>query len=127
MSLNKKFLLALSLTTAVTMGCESEEKKQISFTNDVTPILKANCLSCHVAGAAGQQKSGLLMDTYDNLIKGTQYGPVIVPGDSLTSVFNQVVEGRVDKSISMPHGGKNLSQYEINILKTWVDQGAKNN
>jgi hypothetical protein len=37
------------------------------------------------------------------------------------------VEGRADASLTMPHGRAQLSQESIRLLKTWVEQGAKNN
>jgi hypothetical protein len=89
--------------------------------------LQTSCLECHSKDGKGEQKSGLLLDSYEHIMKGTKYAPIVVPGSSLNSVLNQVVEGRVDKSISMPHGGKPLSEASIKILKAWVDQGAKNN
>ncbi len=121
----KGLLFALPLASLVLVGCSGEH--QVSFKKEVAPIVKANCLSCHAAGGKGDTQAGLRMDTYEALMKGTSYGPVVVPGSSLSSVFNQVVEGRVDKSISMPHGGEPLSEASIKILKAWVDQGAKNN
>ena len=128
MSLKKKLLLALPLTASMLLACGTEEKpKEVSFQQDVMPILTAKCVDCHVAGGEGYEKAGLLMDSHENLLKGTKYGKIIEPGDSLSSVFNQVVEGRVDETISMPHGGKQLVKTEVEILKTWVDQGAKNN
>ncbi len=108
------------------MTVQSAER-EVSFQEDVMPILQAKCLDCHSPDGKGAVKSGLQMNTYENLMKGTKYGPVIEPGNSLNSVFNQVVEGRVDKSISMPHEGIPLSEKSIEILKIWVEQGAKNN
>ena len=128
MSLKNTLLLAILLTVSVLQACGTEKKpKEVSFQQDVMPILKANCLDCHTIGGEGYKKAGLSMDSYENLLKGTKYGKIIVPGNSLDSVFIQVVEGRVDKSITMPHGGKSLVKTEIETLKTWVDQGAKNN
>jgi hypothetical protein len=128
MSLKNTLLLAVPLTASMLLACGTEKKpNEVSFQQDVMPILKARCLACHIKGGKGYEKSGLLMDSYENLLKGTKFGKVIVPGNSLNSVFNQVVEGRVDKSITMPHGGEQLVKTEIEILKTWVDQGAKNN
>jgi hypothetical protein len=119
------FLVCASLALA---GCGEDPKPEnVSFKQDVMPILATNCLECHVPEAKGEQASGLLMNSYESLMAGTKHGPVVVPGNSLVSVFNQVVEGRVDESISMPHGGKQLSEEEILVLKTWVDEGAKNN
>jgi hypothetical protein len=49
------------------------------------------------------------------------------PGDAFTSALNMLVEGRVDKSIRMPHGRDKLSNEDIAVLKAWVNEGAKNN
>jgi hypothetical protein len=61
-------------------------------------------------------------------MKGTSFGPVVLPGDPLTSVLVMVIEGRADPSINMPHGGANpLTQQQILTIRRWVEQGAKNN
>ena len=64
------------------------------------------------------------MDSYDLIMEGNVYGPVIVPGDSRHSILNMLVEGRVDISMRTPHP---LSAEEIKTLRLWVDQGAMNN
>lgn len=125
MFLMKASMLALLLLSLSLTGCSGE--RQVSFKRDVMPILQANCLQCHAPGGKGDLQSGLHMDSYENLMKGTKHGPVVVPGSSLNSVLNQVVEGRVDKSITMPHNHGPLPEEDIKILKAWVDQGAKNN
>ena len=100
----------------------------VSYTNDVKPILHDYCLSCHQPGGKGYEKSGLDMSTYQSLMKGTNYGAVIQPGDSFSSVLIQLVEGRAHPSIKMPYGLEGgLSKDKIGLLKTWVKQGAKNN
>ena len=60
-------------------------------------------------------------------MKGTQYGPVIVAGDSASSTLYRLVAGKVDKSIQMPHGKEKLSSAEVATIENWIDQGAKNN
>ena len=45
-----------------------------------------------------------MVDSYDSVMKGTKYGPVIVPGDSLSSSLYLLVAGKVHSSIWMPHG-----------------------
>jgi hypothetical protein len=101
---------------------------EISYRNDVFPILHDYCLSCHEPGGKGYKKSGLDMSTYQSLMKGTKFGSVIKPGDSFTSIIIQVIEGRVHESIKMPFGmSGGLAKDKIEILKKWVDQGAKNN
>ena len=99
-----------------------------SFKSDIQPILHDYCLNCHRPGGKGYEKSGLDMRTYQTLMKGTRFGTVIKPGDSFTSVFIQVVDGRVHSSIKMPFGmSGGLAKEKIDLLKTWVNQGAKNN
>ncbi len=115
---------ALSLGVLLTTACG---QNQIRFKADVQPILKQHCAECHLAGGKGYEKSGLLMSSYESLMKGTRFGPVIKPGDSLSSTLIMLVEGRADPSIKMPHGRKPLSKEEIARLRTWVEQGARNN
>ena len=112
--------------SALAIGCDQEP--QVSFSQDVQPILQTNCGECHSTGGAGLEKSGLDMSSYDGLMKGTRFGPVIQPSDSVSSTLVLLVEGKADPSIKMPHGeGKSLSDSEIATIKSWIDQGAKNN
>lgn len=114
--------------SALLFGCSGEPKeKAVSFQTDVQPILKENCSECHLPGGRGTIKTGLDMSSYESLMKGTKFGPVIVPGSSLTSALNMLVEGRADPSIKMPHHKDPLPAEKAAILKKWVDQGAKNN
>jgi uncharacterized membrane protein len=112
------FLLAGCLTT-----------NPVSYRRDVYPILKANCLSCHrPPDGEGYLQTQLSMASYRSLMQGTRYGPVILPGDSRKSIFNMLVEGRADASLRMPlHRKTALTAEEIETLKLWVDQGARDN
>ena len=68
------------------------------------------------------------MDSYDALMQGTVYGPIIVAGDSRRSIFNMLVEGRAGNLQRMPHNEtQGLSAEQIETLKTWVNQGALDN
>jgi hypothetical protein len=115
---------ALIAATLLLAACG---QKEISYTADVQPILKQYCMECHVEGGKGHEKSGLLMSSHENLMKGTKFGTIIKPGDSLTSAMIMLVEGRADASIKMPHGKDSLPKEKIDLLKKWVEQGAKNN
>ena len=108
-------------------GCVKKEP-QVSFRDDVQPILRSNCIECHIPpNGEGYLKTGLSMATYGDLMRGSIYEPVIVPGDSRHSILNMLVEGRADSSMRMPHGRKPLKAEEIKILRVWVGQGARNN
>lgn len=106
----------------------SQAAEPTSFKHDVKPILDSYCVGCHQPGGKGYEKSKLDLRSYEGVMKGTQYGSIVKPGDSFTSVLIQVVEGRVHSSIKMPYGmAGGLSKEAIATLRNWVDQGSKNN
>jgi len=110
----------------VLSGCAREEA--VSFAQDVKPILDQNCLSCHQEGAEGFATSGFGMASYDDLMKGTKFGAMVISGDSEGSNLIVLMEGRADPSISMPHGSMDkVASKDINTIRLWIDQGAKNN
>lgn len=100
----------------------------VGFKADIQPILNDYCISCHQPGGKGYEKSGLDLRSYAGVMKGTKFGSIIKPGDSFTSIFIQVVEGRVHPSIKMPYGmSGGLAKDKIALMKHWVQQGAKDN
>ena len=118
-------VLPIAMAGALT-GCAREEA--VSFSQDVKPIIDKNCLACHKEGGEGFEASGFSMLTYDDLMKGTKFGPMIISGDSAGSNMIVLMEGRADPSISMPHGSMDpVRKADIETLRLWVDQGAKNN
>ncbi len=69
------------------------------------------------------QQSGLRLDRRQAALRGGDYGPVIVPGDSAKSkLIRRIVDG--DGGMQMPPTGP-LSEDEIGILRAWIDQGAE--
>ena len=121
-----RLIIASLLPLVLAAGCAQEKK--VSYQNDVYPILKKSCLECHSSNGEGYKKSGLSMESYENLMKGTKYGPVVLPGDALTSVLVMLVEGRTDPALRMPHGdAATPTADEILTIRRWVEQGAKNN
>jgi len=120
-------LLALSVLTAALLqtGCGGGTKP-LTYQANIKPILDTNCVSCHVPGGSGFEKTGLRLDSYDALMKGTQFGPVVVPGSSVSSTLYRLVSGQADPSIRMPHGKASLPESDVSTIAAWIDQGAKN-
>ena len=116
-------LAAAAVGTVVLHGCGFSPPP--SYAADVAPILEQRCLECHRPGGVGYERSGLDMRSYESLMKGTKFGRVVVPGDTIGSVLLQLVEHRVDPSLDMPHGRAKLPQREIDVLEKWIEQGAK--
>lgn len=95
------------------------------FYQDVYPFLKANCISCHNKTTA---KAGLNMETPGLMIQGGDSGPSIVPGKSAESLLVEASVHSPDIEMPPPNnksGAVKLTDAEIVVLKTWIDQGAK--
>lgn len=119
-------MIALSLFPLAMVGCGGEPA--VSFSQEVKPIIDENCIECHQAGGEGEVASGFDMASYDGLIKGARFGPMIIAGDAEGSNMIVLMEGRADPSISMPHGQqKSISKADIQTVRLWIEQGARNN
>ncbi len=98
-----------------------------SFKEDVFPIIEIRCLECHQPGGSGYEASGLDLRTYDGLMKGTKFGPVVIPRSAFESSLIAVIDHRTDPEIRMPHNAKKLSKCERFAFRTWINQGARDN
>ena len=121
-----------ALTTFVVTGCS----RDVSFQNDISPILQTSCFSCHGGSGEGIAKTEFSVKDYDSVMKGTKFGPVIVTGSSESSTLYRLIAHKADQSVQMPpHHEKSLaegrlkplSQKQIELVKLWIDQGARNN
>ncbi len=123
-------LAVLLLITAALSSCDKHKQPQIqkvTYADDVSPIIQNHCAECHVAGKQGARASGLLMDSYESLMKGTPFGPVIHPGSAMSSSLYILVSGKDKLTITMPHGKEPLSDEEIETIRVWIENGAAEN
>ena len=88
----------------------------VDYYNEIQPIFDTHCIDCHVGDFAS---GGLDLTDYENLMTGGNSGSVIVPGNHMASLLWQ----RIDSG-EMPMGSDPLSQEEINLIASWIDQGA---
>jgi hypothetical protein len=91
----------------------------ITYSHDIAPIIASGCYSpgngCH--DAAGSSVSGYNYTTYDGLIVNIQDG-ALLPDINFTPTKGHN---------SMPKGGNQLAQCDINKITRWVNQGYPNN
>ena len=119
-------LVVICLLPLLISGCNREAV--VSFSEEVQPILAQNCLECHQVGGSGMEASEFSMESYEDLMKGTKFGPMIIAGDAEGSNLLVLMEGRADPSISMPHGEQEpISKQDIQTIRLWINQGANNN
>ena len=82
------------------------------------PILKARCLKCHSPLAS---KGKLNLSSPRSLARGGSNGPVIVPGNPDESTLWELVSSEE----MPPKPEEPLSADEKNLLRRWIEQGAK--
>ncbi len=112
---------------ATTLSPQEAAAEHASFKSEIFPIIQKYCVVCHQPGGEGYEKSGLDMRTYEGIMKGTKYGPIVVPGDAFLSNLNVLIEGRAALRIRMPYHGKKISKWDRLMIRRWVNRGAKNN
>lgn len=96
--------------------------RKIDYTSDVAPIFEKHCVDCH---GVDVQESNLRVDVKASLLRGGDLGePAILKGKGADSFLIQVVAG-THKDLKMPPEGKGLSDTEVSILRTWIDQGVE--
>src|SRR6185312_13305890 len=103
--------------TAVAGGAEPPaiaSREADFFERRVRPVLVENCVSCH---GPEKQKSGLRLDSRPALMKGSDSGPVVNPGDPDDSPLIEAV--RRTGANPMPPK-KTLRPEAVADLATWV-------
>ncbi len=113
--------LAISLMVAVcpSLGRAAEALKPISYQKDVMPILTASCIGCH---SPEKKKGGLDMSGFGAMVTGGQEGVAFVAGQPDKSKLITMVSGPEPE---MPDKGDKLTAAQVEILKRWVAEGAK--
>ncbi len=96
--------------------------QDVSFQSQIRPIFQQRgCDGCH--GGNG----GLFVQTVAQLLQGGSHGPAIVPGKADSSNLIKKLSPNPPFGDRMPQGGPYLPDSTIQIIRTWINQGAKNN
>ncbi len=98
-------------------------EKPVDFNRDVRPILSDNCFKCH--GPEEESRQGnLRLDSKENVFADRGAYRIVVPGSSATSRLYQRISSKENR---MPpaSSGRSLTPKQIELLREWIDQGAK--
>jgi hypothetical protein len=96
----------------------------VSFNNQVKPLFLQTCAAsgCH-GGTQPAANLNLEINTWISLI---DYSPQIVtPNNGSNSLLVKYIDGRI--SPQMPLRSQPLKTNQINGVRKWIDEGAKNN
>lgn len=101
----------LALTLAGSAALQAADT--VSFEKQVKPILVERCMACH---SDKERFGGLSLEKFEDI------ADFITPGDPEKSRLLVVVTGERAK---MPRGGPPLKPEQIETLRAWIEQGAK--
>jgi len=87
-----------------------------TFDNYIGALFAQSCTGCHSDGDSAPK--GLDLTAYASVMKGGEDGPVIIQGDSSSSLLVQV---------QSKNHFSNFTDDELNILIQWIDAGAPEN
>jgi mono/diheme cytochrome c family protein len=103
-----------------------QEKESISFSKDIFPIFKTKCLKCHEKD--DDNPSSFAMDNYETLMESGKTKNIIVSGNGDESYLITKLLPNPPKGSQMPiFSKKKLSKEDIDRVRQWIDEGAKDN
>ena len=96
----------------------AQTPSRVDFRNDIRPLFQENCIGCH---GPVQQKGGMRLDQRSSAM-AIRGGTIIGPGNAAGSMLYQKLIGNRYGDRMPPTGA--LSQEQISLVKSWIDQGA---
>ncbi len=95
-------------------------QRTVRFSTQIAPILSDRCVSCHSHDSAA---GGFDVSSYNTVLAGGRKANEIKPGNIAKSTLIDYLTGVRDR---MPKGSNPLSPAEINLFRTWIQEGATN-
>ncbi len=116
------FFLLLS-TSSLLLHCSEDgstdiQDERIVFSTEIQPIFESSCISCHGSTAA---ENNLRLDSWQQLIRGSDYSEAVIPFDADNSLLYEMLT-----KLESPHlpPADSLSQEQISRIYTWIEEGA---
>ncbi len=114
-----------AILVLVALGGGSVHAQEVSFSENIRPILNAHCVKCH----GGVKQAGGVSFVYkDQALGKSKSGATILTPGSLeqSEIYHRITtsdpEDRMPPADESPNG---LKAEEIQLLSQWIEQGAK--
>lgn len=128
-------LISAGCANNVDLGIIPKDKMAVSLQNDIQPIFTRSCTQQFCHGAFPQfgldLRAGSAWDSLVNVLSAEAPLDRVEPGYSALSYLVHKLEG-TQASVQgsgeqMPFGMSPLPDAEIQLIRSWIDQGAANN
>lgn len=114
----------MSLLCVTAGWAAAAEPRVIEFNRDVRPILSDHCYQCHGPDEK-QRKADLRLDTEAGATADHDGHRAIVPRDlNKSELFQRIISQDENERMPPPKFARQLSAEQIDILKSWIEQGA---
>ncbi len=110
---------AAVLVVVLSVQAGAEEAQPVSYFKQIVPILNASCAGCH---KPDKTKGDLDLTAHALTLKGGKHGKTVVPGKPQESELYKQISGDPP---DMPDEGDPLKKEEIELIRQWIVQGAK--
>lgn len=122
-SMTRLLFIAATITLPSLLSAAPEK---IEFNRDVRPILSENCFACHGFDPK-HREADLRLDTFEGATEDRDGSRGIVPGDLAKSdAWQRIISDDKDEIMPPPKSHKPpLNEKQREILKAWIEQGAK--
>jgi hypothetical protein len=94
----------------------------VYFNNDILPLFISNCAKSNCHDAAGHQH-GVILNSYSNIIST---GDIEAGNPSAGKIMEALTTNELDDRMPPPPAAP-LFNSQINLINTWINQGALNN
>ncbi|MSR56252.1 MAG: hypothetical protein EXS05_01085 [Planctomycetaceae bacterium] len=122
MTLRSSLILVLFLSELAFAAQAARADAPPTYEKQIAPFFKTYCLGCHDGG--DDSKAGLSLLTHKSLLAGGDGGAVIVAGNSRESRLVQMLLGAEQPKMP-PKDAKQPKAEEIELVRHWIDLGAK--
>jgi WD40 repeat protein len=100
-----------------------ETPAPVSYYREVRPIFQQHCQGCH---QPAKPLGGFVMTEHAELLKkGMSDQPGVVPGKPDQSRVIEQITAHGSKKPAMPKGKDPLISHDVELIKKWIAQGAK--
>lgn len=126
---------ALALATGLAGTCVAADA-EVSFKQDLQPLLNAQCVFCHVDGAENGELNLGRRKAYAALVDASSIDaplPRVAPGDVDKSYLVHKLRGThlsvggSGNSMPMVDPPRLMDPAQIDLFVRWIEQGAQNN
>jgi mono/diheme cytochrome c family protein len=115
-------LVFLSAIAVITTSTSVRAADGPSFSKVIGPLLTNHCAKCH---GATRQKNDLRLDTAEGVKKGGKNGLIFIAGKPDESpIYQRTTKPPGDKD-RMPAQGELLTKKQTDLIKAWIEAGAK--